>query len=186
MIEKRPETAKPGPKLKKTPGPSCTDNFQIAKFEFENKEWHSVEQAYQGYKFQDEAAREKVRSTLPNQGESSYDYGQRIWRIGQQGDSKTIEEGVELMYRLCCAKVVQHPEMQEELLATGNVVIHGGPSTGQWSKWNGLIQTQLREELRRGTVPGVAGLGGEDLLNALRAFEPQLIELGVIKPDVSS
>ncbi|CAD7944805.1 unnamed protein product [Amoebophrya sp. A120] len=206
LVEKRPDTGKPGPKLKKTPCPACTDNFQIAKFEFESKEWHSVEQAYQGYKFHEETDREKMRLDLPTPGESSHDYGQRMWRLGQQGTPhKTEADGVRLMYRLCAAKLRQHPEMQQDLLATGETAIFGGPSTAQWSKWNGLIQTRLREELRTGETNALGGLAGDDvfkfstparptdvaaaqrnaetLLAALREAEPKLIELGVISAE---
>lgn len=173
------DSKKPGPKNKKIPGPACTDNFQIAQFKFEGKEWHSVEQAYQGYKFPDGENREKIRSTLPNEGESSFDYGQRVWRLGQQGESKRTEDGVELMFKLCAAKLQHNPGMHAELVATGSVVLHGGPSTGEWTTWNGLIQTRLRKELSEGTFP--SGLEGGTLLEALRAAEPQLLALGLIK-----
>eukprot|EP00930_Biecheleria_cincta_P036044 TRINITY_DN24749_c0_g1_i1.p1 TRINITY_DN24749_c0_g1~~TRINITY_DN24749_c0_g1_i1.p1 ORF type:complete len:191 (-),score=31.36 TRINITY_DN24749_c0_g1_i1:21-593(-) len=181
LIDKRPDTGKPGPKLKKIAGPACTDNVQIANFTYEGQEWYSVEQAYQGYKF-DRASREKIRCMIPNHGETCFDYGQRMWRIGQQGNSKDSADSIELMYKLCGAKLAQHIEMHEELLSTGEVILHGGPSTGQWSKWNGLIQSQLRREVRAGTVPGSSSLRGQELLNLLRRDEPALIELGVIPP----
>jgi len=180
LVEKRPDTGKPGPRLKKKPGPECTDNFQIAQFQYDNSEWHSVEQAYQAYKFEDGAQREAIRSAVP-MNENSFDYGQRMWRLGQQGKSKESKDAVELMYRLCKAKLAQHPEMQQELLATGDVTIFGGPSTGEWSKWNGLIQTRLREELRTGFDD--ESLAGEELLEALRVLLPHWIDLGVIRPD---
>ena len=179
LVEERPDTGKPGPRLKKTPAPDCTDNFQIVKFEFEGKEWFSVEQAYQGMKFKDDE-QEIIRAIAPNADESSHDYGQRIWRHGQQGKFADSVNTVELMYKLCCAKYVAHPEMQQALLSTGTVVLHGGPSTGEWSKFNGLIQTLIREELRSGKVPG-SDLSGPDLMAALESQVPALMALGLVE-----
>mmetsp|Transcript_7220 Transcript_7220/g.10585 ORF Transcript_7220/g.10585 Transcript_7220/m.10585 type:complete len:109 (-) Transcript_7220:313-639(-) len=49
--------------------PRCTDNFQIMPFVYpmgdDGREWQSVEQCYQGQKFQDELVREEIRLTLP-------------------------------------------------------------------------------------------------------------------------
>merc|ERR1719291_1106175 len=61
------------------------------------------------------------------------------------------------MYRANRAKYAQHPDLQADLLATGDVEIAGAPSTSwntragrsvNWSLWNGLIQMRIREELR--------------------------------------
>merc|ERR1719362_2628766 len=61
------------------------------------------------------------------------------------------------MYQVNRAKYTQHPDLQDELLSTGDIGIDGAPSTGwvsrsgkkmNWSLWNGLIQMRIREELR--------------------------------------
>ena len=54
------------------------------------------------------------------------------------------------------AKYAQHADLAADLLATGTAAIIGGPSTSWrfrgedhgWQRWNGLIQTLIREELR--------------------------------------
>jgi hypothetical protein len=68
--------------------------------------------------------------------------------------------------------------MQSELLQTGCTVIHGGPSTGEWSKFNGLIQSQIRVELRKSPA-SIGTLRGIQLVEALEALLPHLVELGL-------
>jgi predicted NAD-dependent protein-ADP-ribosyltransferase YbiA (DUF1768 family) len=127
---------------------------------FDRKEWHSVEQCYQAYKFADVATQDKLRMTVPYAGETASGHGMRVWSQGQRHQNLRQDWDavkVEVMYLANRAKYAQHPDLQEELLSTGRVVIDGAPSTswttktGQsvnWSLFNGLIQSRLREELR--------------------------------------
>lgn len=63
---------------------------------------------------------------------------------------------VRIMLDVNRAKYEQNPQLQQELLATGDIEIRGGPSTSwsfqgvshNWSHWNGLIQMLLREEFK--------------------------------------
>ncbi|CAE7355128.1 unnamed protein product [Symbiodinium natans] len=64
---------------------------------------------------------------------------------------------VELMYRINLAKFLQHPDLQKDLLSTGECDMVGAGSTSwktksgamvNWSLWNGRIQMRVREELR--------------------------------------
>jgi len=187
LVEERADAGTPGPRLKKTPAPSCTDNFQISQIRFFDREWWSVEHAYQGLKFVGSPEKlEEICAATPNQNESDFDYGQRVWRLGQQGCWDPSTNTVELMYQLCCAKYEQHPEMKSDLLSTGSSTFYGGPSTGEWSKWNGLIQMQIREELRRereaGGEPGQIGrLRGKQLTESLEALLPRLASLGLVR-----
>uniref|UniRef100_A0A7S1F550 NADAR domain-containing protein n=1 Tax=Noctiluca scintillans TaxID=2966 RepID=A0A7S1F550_NOCSC len=155
-----------GPCRLKVPGklgsraPPCTDNFQLVKFMFDGKEWHSVEQCYQAYKFAEVSIQDKLRKTLPYADEKASGHGMRVWSQGQRyanvrKDWDAVK--VEVMYLANRAKYAQNPDFQEELLSTGCVEIDGAPSTswttktGQsvnWSLFNGLIQSRLREELR--------------------------------------
>ena len=43
-----------------------------------------------------------------------------------------------------------NPDLQKDLLETGDLEILGGASTWQWSKWNGLIQMKIRDLLQQG------------------------------------
>lgn len=59
------------------------------------------------------------------------------------------ETKVEMMFLVNAAKYSSNPELQKELLETGEREITGGPSTWQWKKWNGLIQMKIRDLLRQ-------------------------------------
>ena len=140
---------------KRTLGPRATDNFAIDVFEFpidSEVTWHSVEQCFQAYKFykSDIKLFEELRLSGPVEGESASAYGNRVWRMGQRGSIRSDweEKKVELMYLINCAKYVSNPQLQEDLLATGRKDIIGAPSTWQWSKYNGAIQTNIRNHLQ--------------------------------------
>ena len=57
---------------------------------------------------------------------------------------------VEIMFLVNAAKYNSNPDLQKELLETGDLEIRGGASTWQWSKWNGLIQMKIRDLLQQG------------------------------------
>ncbi|CAJ1435417.1 unnamed protein product, partial [Effrenium voratum] len=143
-----------------TQAPKCTDNFQVKPFMFDGREWESVEQCYQAMKFPDVAIQEKVRAIKKTATEKDSSHGMRVWSEGQRHkafrkDWDAVK--VEVMYRANLAKYLQHADLREELLSTGEVEMVGAPSTswktktGQavnWSLWNGRIQLRIREELR--------------------------------------
>jgi predicted NAD-dependent protein-ADP-ribosyltransferase YbiA (DUF1768 family) len=140
---------------KKKRGPNCTDNFQVIPFEYplgSGKMWQSAEQCYQAQKFGDEMIKESIREAVPHVGESDSAYGNRVWRLGQRHDCLLEWERVkvEVMYLVNAAKYACNPHLQQELLETGSAVLTGGPSTWQWSKWNGLIQMKIRQQLQDG------------------------------------
>ena len=56
--------------------PACTDNFQIATFEFAGHAWHSCEQAFQAAKFEPGShAWANVAFATPSADESSGAFG---------------------------------------------------------------------------------------------------------------
>jgi len=166
-------------KLKQAP--ECTDNFQLAPFTFEGFEWHSCEQCYQALKFVSTKSRDRIRSIVPLPEESASAHGMRAWSEGQRlsdvrADWNAVK--VEVMLRVNRAKYAQHPELQQALLSTGVAPIAGAPSTSwalrdgttvNWSRWNGLIQTQIRAEL--------AGEQGDERGAGAREEMRELIEL---------
>lgn len=132
--------------------PACTDNFQICRFSFDGCDWHSVEQCFQAMKFRESSQqRQLLQRTTPRPYESAYSYGMRVWEMGQA--RKPLRPHweavkVELMYRINVAKYAAHPQLQTQLLSTGDALLVGAPSTAQWQKWNAKIQMRIRAQLR--------------------------------------
>ena len=80
-------------------------------------------------------------------------YGNRVWRLGQRLTGIILgweDKKVEMMFLVNAAKYNSNPDLQKELLETGEKEITGSPSTWEWSKWNGLIQMKIRELLQGG------------------------------------
>eukprot|EP00092_Neocalanus_flemingeri_P050433 GFUD01058298.1.p1 GENE.GFUD01058298.1~~GFUD01058298.1.p1 ORF type:complete len:179 (+),score=52.10 GFUD01058298.1:82-618(+) len=138
---------------KKVLGPACTDNFQIKQFSHQGQDWCSVEQCYQALKFKGDT-REIIQKTVPRAGETGSSYGMRVWRLGQIGREMVLdweETKVEVMFFANLAKYQCNPELQKELVEeTGELELVGGPSTWEWSKWNGLIQMKIRSLVKEG------------------------------------
>ena len=150
---------------KRISGPPCTDNFQVAQFHFDGDTWQSVEQCYQACKFLKTTAhgasgRQRIQRMLPFAGETDHNHGMRVWREGARADLRSDWDAVkiEVMLRICRAKLLANEDLRRELLGTGDVQITGAPSTSwtgrtgngySWTSWNGRIQTLLREELRQ-------------------------------------
>ena len=137
-------------------GPACTDNFQICQFVYKDEHYHSAEQAFQARKFQPtSAAARSLRHAAPRDGESSHDYGMRVWQLGQvrdpdfrpEWDSVSMEE----MYLINVAKFAQNVSMQRELIdETSDYELRGAYSTAEWEKWNGLIMLLIRQKIAQG------------------------------------
>jgi ribA/ribD-fused uncharacterized protein len=135
-------------------GPPATDNFQIIPFTYGGVEWHSVEQCFQAQKFERHMpAWKAIHDAVPKELEAPKSYGNRIWSLGRsfseiRPDWENVK--VEIMYLVCCAKYACHDDLRVELLATGENRLEGGPSTWEWTKWNGFIQMLIRKKLRDG------------------------------------
>lgn len=156
----KPNAVKHLPTFKRTSAPACTDNFQIAPFQYNGATWHSVEQCYQALKYfaTDAVQYEKILAMAPFGGETEHSHGMRVWKAGAHGKLRKDWEAVkvELMLQACRAKLAAHASLRADLLSTGDVNIVGAPSTRWqsksgshcWSQWNGKIQMRLREELK--------------------------------------
>jgi predicted NAD-dependent protein-ADP-ribosyltransferase YbiA (DUF1768 family) len=119
-------------------GPPATDNFQYIRFVWRDREWMSVEQAFQAAKFPDLAAQERVRLSLkryPSESDSAH--GNHMWELGRAANATSAEwdrDKVLLMREICLAKATTAAgeagdELRAQLLATGSDVIEGQPST---------------------------------------------------------
>jgi ribA/ribD-fused uncharacterized protein len=184
------------PRRKRVIGPSATDNFHVAPFQFAGQLWQSVEQCYQAFKFNDEKAREFIRAMMRNKGESDHAHGMRVWSAGGRGGhngaslrSDWDAVKVEVMLRVCRAKLAAHVHLREELLGTGDVPIVGAPSTGwqskatgyhNWSQWNGRIQELMREELKAAAQGAPLSERGAELAKAFAAH--MAAEGGAVHP----
>merc|ERR1712107_616524 len=86
--------------------------------------------------------------------------GNRMWGPGQsRGEpiQANWEEGesVKTMFLVNLAKYVAHPKLRTELVQqTEDWPLKGGASTANWSKWNGLIQTKIRDLVASGAFEG--------------------------------
>ena len=161
-------------------GPPCTDNFQVAPFPFDGDEWQSVEQCYQACKVLKTTTfgasfRQRMQQMRPFAGETDHNHGMRVWREGASAGLRSDWDAVkvEVMLRVCRAKLLANEAVRRELLSTGDAQIRGAPSTSwtgssgdghSWTSWNGRIQTLLREELRQ----QAAGEPSSELYGTLR------------------
>lgn len=154
-------------------GPACTDNFQVVKFMYDGLEWHSVEQCFQGVKYLS-GRKLAIRDMLPYDGESDTSYGLRVWSEGQDANDEKNPRWhdikVHIMYLINRAKYADNEWLQQQLLSTGDRMIWGKPSTHHWQKWNGLIQMQIRDEVRNNTLRNPP-LTQQELMDA---FQPNL------------
>ena len=168
----------------KSIGPACTDNFQVIPFDYEDRRWHSVEQCYQAMKSTDTDSVERINQIVPYANESDKAYGQRVWREGQTVKGKRLGWddglGVRMMFDINWEKYRQHAALQEQLLATGDAIIYGGPSTKKWTYWNGLIQMLTRKLLKEGK--DAKSIHSKDLFKELRQFLPAWEEIGLVPP----
>ena len=154
--------------------PAATDNFQVAPFHFAGALWSSVEQCYQAHKLREPIGRESIRQMTPRPGESDQSHGLRVWSARGGGKLRSDWDAVklEVMLRVCRAKLAAHASLREQLVGTGDSEIVGAPSTRwrsasgdhEWSTWNGRIQMLLREELRQ-----AAGAAATDAYRRLAA-----------------
>merc|ERR1711871_317055 len=129
-------------------GPS-TDNFALCTFEIDGLTYHSAEHAYQASKMRADRDRRHVAACRPRKGESSWDFGMRVWNQGQRLPAKKDWETtkVQTMYEVNKAKLMQNLPLAAELCSTDGEITHRG-SGKFWDKWNPVILMLLREELK--------------------------------------
>ena len=128
---------------------ASTDNFAIALFRLDDAVYWSAEHAYQALKMRHKQDREKVVACAPKKGESAWDYGMRVWNLGQRGPARADWESakVDAMYQANKAKLEQTHALAAELCATTGPLTHRG-SGAFWDKWNPILLTLIREELK--------------------------------------
>lgn len=135
-------------------GPPCTDNFQIAMFEYNGVTYSSCEQAFQSLKFREGTSmRSTIAVTRPKHGETDSAHGMRCWQLGQSRSDPLVDQfehvKVGLMYVVNVAKYVSNPRFKQDLIEkTGEWPLVGGRSTADWEKWNGLIHSLIREKIK--------------------------------------
>ena len=167
-----------------------TDNFQISpeKFVSYERDWYSVEQAFQALKLVEKEGFEKIYFEAPN-GKNEVQYGNYVWSLGSRmggfnmkGDWDVTK--VKVMFILNLEKYIQHPTAIEKLVAlTGNARLIGQHSTDskrhgkRWDFWNGAIQTEIRNSKNidglKNLLSDIQGMNGEEvekyLLNSVGA-----------------
>lgn len=144
----------------KVHGPPSTDNFQIRRFSHGGVTYWSCEQAYQALKFGlGSRTHNMIAAIAPCAEEADSEHGLNCWSAGQAGQTRPGWESVKVyvMLEVNRAKYAQHEDLRAQLLSTGEAELQGGPSTSwrspdgkhhNWSRWNGIIQMVIREELR--------------------------------------
>merc|ERR1711907_164485 len=90
---------------------ASTDNFAISEFQMDGCLWYSSEHCYQGMKMKRKADRAKLASCVPKKGESSWDYGMRVWNMGQRGVMRDDWEKVKVkcMYEASTSHQLDRP-----------------------------------------------------------------------------
>lgn len=187
----------------KKDGPRCTDNFHVVEggFEFEGLIWKSTEQAYQASKFENGSVEFNRIYDEPSESVSDWQYGMRVWDLGQSGKIREDWEDRKLasMLLVNLAKF-RDEKMAEELLTTLPHDLEAAPSTWEWQKWNGLILTYVRNELNRDLdlIPIMEGVAANKtdigsitslLLNPEKPLRPdslgpKMVEIEKIKESV--
>lgn len=87
-------------------------------FELEDKHWQSVEHYYQTKKYEGSPYGDKIFAAATP--EQAYKLGNNWWRR-KRGDFNATRKT--LMTRALYSKAVQHPEIAEQLLATGEQML---------------------------------------------------------------
>ena len=126
---------------------------------------------------------EAIRSIAKTGREMDAAHGMKCWSKGNSTKrglrADHTEKKVRMMYEINRAKYVSNPHLIDHLLATGNLPLKGGHSTSwidstgkrqEWSYWNGMIHTRLREEFKE-----ERGTGREEgvLENIMEAFRQE-------------
>lgn len=130
-------------------------NFTSFSFVLDGMEWPTSEHYFQAQKFDDDAYREKIRTT------KSPMFAARLGRsrkVPIRPDWESVK--VDVMRRAVAAKINAHEELRELLLSTGNEELieeaardsfWGCGADGLGQNWLGRILMAIRDELRERT-----------------------------------
>lgn len=128
-------------------------NFTSLPFVLDGVEWPTSEHYFQAQKFDDDAYREKIRTT------KSPMIAARLGRSRQvpiRPDWESVN--IDSMRKAVEAKINAHEELRELLLSTGNEELieaaardsfWGCGADGSGQNWLGRILMELREQLKR-------------------------------------
>lgn len=126
-------------------------NFSAHQVVFEGETWMTSEHAYQASKYQNKEMREKVKNA-PS-AYLSREYGQ-----AKEGKIENWDEmKVEVMKNIMREKALQHKDVMDALLSTGeSVIIKNHPEDYYWGTGlngtgknvMGIIWMELREEFQ--------------------------------------
>jgi N-glycosidase YbiA len=127
-------------------------NFASFPFILDGKEWPTSEHYFQAQKFEDEAYREKIRTTISPMIAARLGRSRKI-RIRQDWESMKVD----VMRNAVRAKFLAHAELKSLLLSTGDEEIieaaardsfWGCGADGSGKNWLGRLLMEVREELR--------------------------------------
>lgn len=131
-------------------------NFSPHSVEIDGVVYPTVEHAFHAQKFDDEALRERFRTCGSPLAAWELARERKSQRRADWGEVK-----VEVLTDIIRAKIRQHKEVQDALLATGAEEIvelnpqdefWGSGATGHGQNQTGKILMKLRDELRRGEL----------------------------------
>lgn len=127
-------------------------NFSAHEVVFEGERYKTAEHAYQVAKFHDPVMRDKIRNA-PSA------YLAREWAQAKEGRSEGFEKKkVGIMKSIMRAKVEQHDDVREKLLATGDANLEknhpldafwGAGADGSGENMMGTLWMEIRDEIRK-------------------------------------
>lgn len=132
-------------------------NFASFPFILDGQEWPTSEHYFQAQKFEDEAYREKIRTTSSPIIAARLGRSRKI-RIRQDWESVKVD----VMRNAVRAKFLAHAELKSLLLSTGDEEIveaaardsfWGYGADGSGKNWLGRLLMEVREELREHEQP---------------------------------
>jgi len=158
-------------------------NFSRHSITVDGKDWKTTEHYYQGQKFSGKAQEEAIR-LAPTPGKAKKLGNERQSEGGRlRKDWSRVKEHV--MYKALQAKFTQHPDLHEQLLATGDAILaeHTNKDTywgdgGNGSGLNrlGALLMQLRNELRTQQKPITTPIPSPSLTQTTKEDEDELEE----------
>ena len=128
-------------------------NFTSFPFVLDGVQWPTSEHYFQAQKFDDDAYREKIRTTKSPMIAARLG---RSRRVPIRPDWESVK--VDVMRKAVEAKINAHEELKELLLSTGNEELiedaardsfWGCGADGSGQNWLGRILMELREQLKR-------------------------------------
>jgi ribA/ribD-fused uncharacterized protein len=134
-------------------------NFTPFPFVLDGMEWPTSEHYFQAQKFDDDAYREKIRTTKSPMIAARLG---RSRKVPIRPDWESVK--IDVMRRAVAAKINAHEELRELLLSTGNEELiedaardsfWGCGVDGSGQNWLGRILMAIRDELRERTKRGI-------------------------------